>query len=81
MVSVLEVRERARRVDRSASDGAAEASGLALHVLEGFAATRRFSLLLMFLEPKQKGIVKAVFAELKRLGTPPLPPLAKAWEA
>ena len=83
MVSVLScVRDAAKQVaDAAAEPDAAEAAcALARQVLEGLASTRRFSLLLMFLEAKQKAAVKAVFSELARLGRPAPAKLAQAWE-
>ena len=55
------------------SSGAAEveaAGSTATQVLEGLASTRRFGMLLMFLDAKQKAVVKTVFGQLAKLGTP-----------
>ena len=85
MVSVLEcVRGCMQRVapaGAGASEGAGAACDLALQVLEGLSSTRRFSMLLMFLDAKQQAVVRAVFAELKRLARPAPSALAQAWEA
>ena len=55
-------------------------AALATCVLEGLASTRRFELLLMFLDDKQKALVKRVFKELERLGAPASERLKGVWE-
>jgi hypothetical protein len=63
--------------------GAAEveaACSTATQVLEGLASTRRFGMLLMFLDAKQKAVVKTVFGQLAKLGTPASAALKEAWE-
>ncbi|KOO29757.1 hypothetical protein Ctob_004543 [Chrysochromulina tobinii] len=65
------------------SSGAAEveaACSTATQVLEGLASTRRFGMLLMFLDAKQKAVVKTVFGQLAKLGTPASAALKEAWE-
>jgi hypothetical protein len=65
------------------SSGAAEveaACSTATQVLEGLASTRRFGMLLMFLDAKQKAVVKTVFGQLAKLGTPVSAALKEAWE-
>ena len=65
------------------SSGAAEveaAGSTATQVLEGLASTRRFGMLLMFLDAKQKAVVKTVFGQLAKLGTPASAALKEAWE-
>ena len=59
---------------------AAAGAALATQVLEGLSSTRRFALLLMFLDGKQKAVVKDVFKQLDRLGLPAPEQLKQAWE-
>ena len=61
-------------------DEAAVCAALGLQVLTGLSSTRRFDMLLMFLDDKQKRLVRTVFAEMKRLGQVVPPAVAKAWE-
>jgi hypothetical protein len=56
------------------------ACSTATQVLEGLASTRRFGMLLMFLDAKQKAVVKTVFGQLAKLGTPASAALKEAWE-
>jgi hypothetical protein len=67
-------------VDSPGGERASAGSSLAMQVLEGLASTRRFSMLLMFLDAKQKALVKTVFVELRRLGARSPEAIAKAWE-
>ena len=49
-------------------------------MLTGLASTRRFELTLMFLDGKQKGVVKSLFGELKRLTGAKDEAIARKWE-
>ena len=62
------------------SDDAAACVAATTQALTGLSSTRRFSMLLMFLDDKQKKVIKGVFGEMRRLGEAMPPSLAKAWE-
>ena len=80
MLSLLRaVSECMGAVDGADAADAQAAAELGLGVLEGLASTRRFSMLLMFLDKKQTAQIKEVFAEVRRLGAAPPESLAKAW--
>ncbi|KAL1503596.1 hypothetical protein AB1Y20_012073 [Prymnesium parvum] len=58
----------------------AAAAGFALQVLEGLASTRRFGMLLMFLDAPPRAAVRQIFQALRASGHPASPSLLKAWE-
>ena len=80
MLSVLDI---VRTCAQRAAVGTAEAracAAFAREALQGLSSTRRFGMLLMFLDAEQKASVRAVFAELRRLGEPASSALLHAWE-
>jgi len=80
LISVLECARTSAAGEAVGSSAAATAAAFGQQVLEGLASTRRFSLLLMFLDSKQKAVVKGVFKELERLGEPAPAQLRRLWE-
>ena len=79
LVSVVESARDYAQGAAPESEQGARAAALATDVLAGLASTRRFELLTMFLDGKQKAAVQATFQQLKRLGAPAPVSLAKAW--
>ena len=79
LMSVVEcVHACVKRADPS-TDEAERCLTFANTALDGLSSTRRFSMLLMFLDEKQKAIVKSIFDEMKRLGTPASAALRATW--
>ena len=81
MVSLVDCAREYAQGAEAGSDAGTLAAALATDVLSGLASTRRFEMLTMFLDGKQQAAVQAAFKELKRLGSPAPPALAKAWGA
>lgn len=82
LTSLVECMRRVTQRALAATDVDADhTAAFACSVLEGLATTRRFSMLLMFLDRKQRTLAHGIFSDLARLGAPAPDSVAKAWEA
>ena len=80
MVELLQCAASCAKGAEAGTDDGNAVAAFGKQVLAGLASTRRFELTLMFLDGKQKGVVKSLFGELKRLTGAKDEALARKWE-